>query len=137
LGCFEADIASSAEDWARKPGREGTLPIMNRRRGAPSHAGGERYLPRPPQLYACDELLPYYLIVGCNCGRLIEMSGADGARLIGKAGRAPIGHLLSLLTCGKCGGRPAKLEIVRHADRGLANAPRQTVMAASQPREKK
>lgn len=132
MDTFELDIASRAEAWARQPGRGSQLPIMNRRPCGPSaQPAGERFAPRPPMLFACDELLPYYLIVGCNCGRLIEMSGADGAKLIGKAGKAPISEILTFLTRSRCGGRPSKLEIVRHADRGLANPPRQIVTARS------
>lgn len=126
---YEPDIISRAEEWARRPGRDGQLPVMNFRPGVLPPSVGERYLPQPPRLFSCNELLPYYLIVHCRCGRVTEVSGSTAAKLIGKGARLPLSHLLSLLTCGSCGEKPTKLEIARHADRGLPAAPHQIITA--------
>lgn len=108
---FEPDITTRAEEWARQPAREGQLPIMNFRPGVLPPSVGDRYLPQPPRLFSCDQLLPYYLTVHCVCGRVTEASGTTAAKLIAKGERLPIGHLLTLLTCGTCGKKPSKLEI--------------------------
>lgn len=130
---FEPDISSMAEEWARQPGRGDQLPVMNFRPGDPRPEGqGSRYAPYAPHLFVCGQLLPYYLVVYCICGRVTEISSQSTAKLLAKAGQAPIQHLLGLLRCDKCKGHPVKMEIGRHADRGLANAPRQIVTADGQ-----
>lgn len=129
---YEPDIVARAEEWALQPGRETALPIMNFRPGRlPPALPGGRYSPLPPKLFSCAQLLPYFLVVHCTCGRVTEVSGGSAAKLIGKADRAPIRHLLSVLICGTCGGRPAMIEIGREADRGLPDQPHQVVVASN------